>query len=157
AGISFTLIPAERYAIQFRLFGVNPLPKEISVNLPGRVAGGQNIVPFKNISSTTDGVYTFENILPGSYRLAIHWYEEDSAGAIVNAQSHTMRTTAFDITDRNLDLGTIEVERRVAIEGQITFRGMDPFKVNIILYPSPGEPMRSSRTSEGWVGENNTF
>jgi hypothetical protein len=68
-----------------------------------------------------------------------------------------MRTIAFDITDHDLDLGTIEVERRVAIEGRITFRGMDPFKVNIILNPSPGEPIRTSRTSQWWVGENNTF
>jgi protocatechuate 3,4-dioxygenase beta subunit len=157
AGISFTLIAANRYAIQFRLSGVNPPPKEISVNLPGRVSGGQNIVPYKNISSTADGVYTFENILPGSYRLAIHWYEEQPTGAPVNPVTRATRTTPFDISDRDLDLGTIDVVRPVAIEGRITFKGMDPFRINIILDPGPGEPIRSSRTSDWWIGANNTF
>jgi len=157
AGIGFTLIAAKRYSIRFRLSGVSPLPREISVNLPGRVADGGNIVPFKNISATADGVYTFENILPGSYRLAIHWYEEQSADASVNPGTRSMRTIPFDVVDRDLDLGTIEVERRVSIEGRITFRGMDPFPVNIILDPRPGESRSSSRTSQGWIGENNAF
>jgi hypothetical protein len=34
---------------------------------------------------------------------------------------------------------------------------MDPFRVNVILNPHPGEGISSSRSSGGYLGENNTF
>jgi protocatechuate 3,4-dioxygenase beta subunit len=152
AGITFPLLPGTKYAIRFRLSGVTPVPQDISVQLPSRSATG--IPPFKKLPTTDDGIYTFDGILPGSYRLMIHWYE-DQPGAPVNPVARMARTIPFDIVDRDLDLGTIEVERRVSIEGRITFKAMDPFRVNIILEPQTGAI--SLRSSGWWLGENNTF
>jgi hypothetical protein len=156
AGINFPLVPGRKYALRFRLSGVAPIPKDITVQLPSRSASGQPIPPFKSLPTTEDGVYTFEGILPGAYRLMIHWYEEQSPGAPVNSLPRTARTVPVDIVDRDVDLGTLEVERRVSIDGRIAFKGMDPFRVNIILDPHPGESI-SPRSSDGWIGENNSF
>lgn len=153
-GIDFRILSAvtEKHGVRFRVRGIFPAPKEL--NLVLRSSGGfATAGPATTVPVPDDGWITMPPLLPADYDLTIQWTDspEDNSPPTVLGRHNV----SFTVVDRDLDLGTINVQSPITVRGQVTFKSGERFPLNVILRSAAFDAR--VRASELMLNEDNMF